>query len=128
MLLRISDPRALSPLGRAPPAALTFGRGQGDLMGLEPADRLRALRESVRTGTPVRLHIADGEVVVARILEQGPQEVVYTPVTSSRPEKYALCDATGFAVPLEAIRKAALLGPSRGSSRGGRSRKDRSRA
>jgi hypothetical protein len=78
-------------------------------MALEPSDPLGILAESARTGTPVRLHIADGEVVVARILEHGPHEVVYAVITSSRPEKYALCDATGFVVPLDAIRNAALL-------------------
>jgi hypothetical protein len=65
-------------------------------MALEASDPLGVLAESARTGTPVRLHIADGEVIVARILEHGPAEVVYAVITSSRPEKYALCDATGF--------------------------------
>jgi hypothetical protein len=56
-------------------------------------------------------------VVVARILQHNPREVMYAVVTSSRPEKYALCDATGFIIPLDAIQKASVLwGPSRGRS------------
>jgi hypothetical protein len=87
-------------------------------MAVERSDPLRILEESARTGTPVRLHIADGEVAVARILEPGPREVVYAVITSSRPEKYALCDATGFVVPLDAIRSVVLLRPSPRRGRG----------
>jgi hypothetical protein len=87
-------------------------------MAFEASDPLGVLAESARTGTPARLHIADGEVIVARILEHGPTEVVYAVITSSRPEKYAVCDATGFIVPLDAIRSAVLLAPSSRSRRG----------
>lgn len=72
-------------------------------------DTESVLREAARTGASVRLHIADGEVLVAHIVDPGPEEVVYRVVTSSRPEKYAFCDATGFSVPREAIDRASLL-------------------
>ena len=75
------------------------------------------IAEAARTGATVRLHIADGEVLVAHILSHDPEGVVYRVVTSSRPEKYAVCDATGFAVPLDAIRRASLLRPSGASRR-----------
>ncbi len=68
------------------------------------------IAEAARTGTPVRMHLADGEVVVARILGQDPDQVLYVAVTSSRPEKYAVCDSTGFTVPFHEIDRVQLLG------------------
>lgn len=67
------------------------------------------IARAVRTGQPVRLHTRDGEVVVARVLSYDGQRVVYSAVTSSRPERYAVCDSTGFALPLEQIERAKLL-------------------
>jgi hypothetical protein len=74
---------------------------------------------AVKAGGRVRLHVEDGEVVVARVLEFDCERVVYAPVTSSRPERYASCDAVGFEVPLAAILRATPLAPER-SERGGR--------
>ncbi|MEE8558563.1 MAG: hypothetical protein V3T14_11835 [Myxococcota bacterium] len=68
-----------------------------------------AITEAARTGAPVRLHLADGEVVVARILGHDGSHVVYAVVTSSRPEKYAVCDSTGFTVRLDDIDRASVL-------------------
>ena len=73
-------------------------------------DARDTIAEAVRTGTPVRMHIADGEVVVARILGQDSDQVLYVAVTSSRPEKYAVCDSTGFTVPFREIDRVQLLG------------------
>jgi hypothetical protein len=92
------------------------------------SDALSVIEEAARRGVAVRLRISDGEVLVARILDAGPKRVVYRVMTSSRPEKYAVCDATGFSVPLEAITRAVILdagsGPrgraSRRRGRGGR--------
>ena len=75
----------------------------------EARDTAAVIQEAARTGRAVRLHIVDGEVLVARIMDPGPAEVVYAVVTSSRPEKYAFCDATGFAVPLDAVQKASFV-------------------
>ena len=66
-------------------------------------------RVSLRTGTPVRMHIADGEVVVARILGQDSDQVLYIAVTSSRPEKYAVCDSTGFTVSFSEIDRVQIV-------------------
>jgi hypothetical protein len=57
----------------------------------------------------IRLHLRDGEVVTARVLGWDGEALVYAPLTSSRPERYALCDATGYSVALESIERAALL-------------------
>jgi hypothetical protein len=67
------------------------------------------LARASRTGQPVRVHTSDGEVVVARVLSFDGLELVYFAVTSNRPERYAVCDATGFALPLEAIERVQLL-------------------
>jgi hypothetical protein len=76
----------------------------------DPAmEKSRTIAEAARTGVPIRLHIADGEVLVARILRQDPDQLVYVVVTSSRPEKYAVCDSTGFVVPLREIDRVQLV-------------------
>jgi hypothetical protein len=58
---------------------------------------------------PLRLHTEDGEVLVARVLHFDDAELVYVPVESSRPERYAVCDSTGFTIPLRSIRRAQIL-------------------
>ncbi len=68
---------------------------------------------AAKAGGTVRLHVEDGEVVVARVLEYDEERVVYAPVTSSRPERYAVCDSVGFEVPLAAIVRATPLAPDR---------------
>jgi len=67
------------------------------------------LSTAARTGQPVRIHAHDGEVIVARVLNCSAEEVVYTVITSSRPERYAVCDAVGFSLPMHAITKTRLL-------------------
>jgi hypothetical protein len=81
-----------------------------------PGDRAERISEAARTGGSVRLHLEDGEVVVARILDPGPDEVVYVPEHSSRPEKYAVCDATGFSVPSDAILEVSPVRARKGGS------------
>lgn len=61
------------------------------------------------TGRPVRVHKRDGEVLVVQVLEYDERELVYTVLTSSRPENYAVCDATGFSIPIDAIERVQLL-------------------
>jgi hypothetical protein len=85
------------------------------------SDALSVIVEAARRGVAVRLRISDGEVLVARILDADPERIVYRVLTSSRPEKYAVCDATGFSVPLEAITRATILDA--GSDRGRASRR-----
>jgi len=69
----------------------------------------RELDQAAASGQPIRIHTRDGEVLVARVLNCDQDEVVYVVVTSSRPEKYAICDATGFAIPLQEVAKTRLL-------------------
>ena len=61
------------------------------------------------SGQPVRVHTNDGEVLVARVLEYDEREFRYVVITSSRPERYGVCDSTGFTLPLESVERVALL-------------------
>jgi hypothetical protein len=67
------------------------------------------LQSAVETGRSVRIHLSDGEVVVARVLSVDFEEVVYAALTSSRPERYAVCDSTGARARLDAVERAVLL-------------------
>jgi hypothetical protein len=69
------------------------------------------LATALRDGRLVRVHLRDGEVLVARVLQLDADELVYAAVRSSHPERYAVCDSTGFRVPRGAIERAALLRP-----------------
>jgi hypothetical protein len=71
------------------------------------------------TGQPVRVHTTDGEVLVARVLGYDEMELVYTVLSSSRPERYAVCDSTGFVIPISEIERARLLEEPRRSRRRG---------
>lgn len=71
------------------------------------------------TGQPVRVHTSDGEVLVARVLGYNEMELVYTVLTSSRPERYAVCDSTGFVIPISEIEWARLLEEPRRSRHSG---------
>ena len=65
------------------------------------------------SGLDVRLHTRDGEVLVAQVLEYDAEHVRYAVVTSSRPERYAVCDSTGFWLAMGQIERAQLLDRSR---------------
>jgi hypothetical protein len=67
------------------------------------------IAQALETGQPVRLHASDGEVLVARILSADDEEICFAVVTSSRPERYAVCDSTGFRRPWREIERAALV-------------------
>jgi len=63
------------------------------------------------TGRSVRLHARDGEVLVARILGFDELELRFAVVTSSRPERYAVCDSTGFLRRFDELERAVVLDP-----------------
>ena len=71
------------------------------------------------TGQHVRVHTTDGEVLVARVLSYNEMELVYTVLSSSRPERYAVCDSTGFVIPISEIERARLLEEPRRSRHSG---------
>ncbi len=81
-------------------------RGAENSKHVSPANEIH---EAVRTGRPVRLHTHEGEVLVARVLGYDGLEVRYTVVRSSHPERYAICDSTGFSLRLDEIERAAVL-------------------
>ncbi len=68
-----------------------------------------AIARALETGQPVRLHVSDGEVLVAKILSCDDQEICFAVVSSSRPERYAICDSTGFRRSWSEIERAVLV-------------------
>ena len=73
------------------------------------SDVERDLVRAADTGQPIRIHTSDGEVIVARVLDCDAKELVYVVITSSRPERYAVCDAVGFSIPRHAVQRTQLL-------------------
>ncbi len=63
------------------------------------------------SGQPIRIHTRAGEVLVARVLQFDERELRYLVLTSSRPERYGICDSTGFALPIDELQKVVLLKP-----------------
>ena len=70
---------------------------------------LDVLRSAAQSGRSVRIHLRDGEVVVARVLHVDADEIVYAALQSSRPERYAVCDSTGARARLESVERAVLV-------------------
>jgi hypothetical protein len=77
---------------------------------------LDILRNAAQSGRSVRIHLRDGEVVVARVLHVDADEVVYAALQSSRPERYAVCDSTGARARLDSVERAVLLAPRKRSA------------
>jgi hypothetical protein len=67
------------------------------------------IARALETGAPVRLHLRDGEVLVARILSYDEDEIRFAVVHSSRPERYGVCDSTGFRRAWDELERAALV-------------------
>ena len=58
---------------------------------------------------PVRLHLRDGEVVVAQVLWHDAEGFAYAALQSSHPERYAVCDSTGVRLAFDAVERAQLV-------------------
>jgi hypothetical protein len=54
-----------------------------------------------------------------RSFARGRRVNVYTVLSSSRPERYAVCDSTGFVIPISEIERARLLEEPRRSRHSG---------
>ena len=78
--------------------------------------------QALQSGCPVRLHARDGEVLVARILDADEHGIRFAVVTSSRPERYGVCDSTGFLRDWDEIERATLLAEGQERPRQRRSR------
>jgi hypothetical protein len=81
--------------------------------GSVPENVPEEVLESLRSGRALRVHTRDGEVVVCRVLSFDERELVYAALESSRPERYAVCDSTGFCLAWDAIDRVALTGGAR---------------
>jgi len=66
---------------------------------------LDQISHAAATGVALRVHTVDGEVAVVRVLDCDDRELWYRVVSSSRPERYGVCDATAFSLPLHAIER-----------------------
>jgi hypothetical protein len=79
---------------------------------------------ALRLDQPLRLHLGDGEVVVARVLEWDGARVRCAVLRSSRPENHAHCDSTGHPIDLVDIRSVVRLSEPQ-ARRSGRPRRSR---
>ena len=46
---------------------------------------------------------------VGRVLHYDEEAITYVALTSSHPERYAVCDSTGFAIRLDRVKRVVLL-------------------
>jgi hypothetical protein len=67
------------------------------------------IAEARRSARPVRVFRSDGEVIVLHVLDCDEHHLVYSVLTSSHPERYGVCDSTGFSLPLGEIERLQLL-------------------
>ena len=67
------------------------------------------IARAFESGRAVRIHARDGEVLVARVLGLDEAELRFAVVTSSRPERYAVCDSTGFVRRFDELERAVVL-------------------
>lgn len=70
------------------------------------------ISRALQGGTLVRIHTG-GEVAVVRVLACDSEELTCHVIWSSRPERYAYCDAVAFTIPLDAIDQVHPLGRNR---------------
>ncbi len=89
------------------PGAATLRGGRGGRV--EAMTTQAAIARASDSGQPIRVHTRDGEVLVARVLHCDDRQLHSVVVTSSRPERYGVCDATGFSLRLDAIERVQLL-------------------
>lgn len=78
----------------------------------------REIERAAATGQPIRVHTADGEVFVGRLLAYDEEAITYIALSSSHPERYAVCDSTGFSIRFEAIERVVLLREAGSAKRG----------
>lgn len=57
----------------------------------------------------MRLFRSDGEVLVLSVLGYDDERLLYAVLTSTHPERYAVCDSTGFSLDLAEIERVTLL-------------------
>jgi hypothetical protein len=75
-----------------------------------PSDAIaEQIASARRQDLRIRLHLRDGEVVVAQVLDWDGERLLYKALSSSRPENYAVCDSLGVSVFLDRIARAQLL-------------------
>ena len=76
---------------------------------METPAAIAVIASAHREGKAVRIQRRDGEELVVRVLHHDVQTLVYAVYTSTHPERYAVCDSTGFTVPLAEIERVQML-------------------
>ena len=75
----------------------------------DPASHLlQSIQAAERDEKPLRIQRSDGERILARVLGLDGDVLLYAVSTSTHPERYGVCDSTGFRLPLREIESAAL--------------------
>ena len=69
---------------------------------------MRTIEEAKRSEKPLRIVRGDGEEILAKVLGRDGDVLLYAVYTSTHPERYGVCDSTGFRLPLREIESAAL--------------------
>ena len=67
------------------------------------------IQRGARSGQAIRVYLTDGEEIVARVLNHDEDQLVYLVETSTHPERYAVCDSTGFVVEIARIARVEEL-------------------
>lgn len=67
-----------------------------------------AIEEAQKAGKPLRILRSDGEEILAKVLGREGEVLLYAVYTSTHPERYGICDSTGFRLPLREIQSAVL--------------------
>jgi len=70
-----------------------------------PSEVIEAAQDSDR---PLRILRSDGEEILAKVLGRDGDVLLYAVYTSTHPERYGVCDSTGFRLPLREIQSASL--------------------
>ena len=62
-----------------------------------------AIEEAQRVDKPLRIRREDGEEILAKVLGCEGEVLLYAVYTSTHPERYGVCDSTGFRLPFREI-------------------------
>lgn len=70
-----------------------------------PSEVIEAAQHADR---PLRILRSDGEEILAKVLGRDGDVLLYAVYTSTHPERYGVCDSTGFRLPLREIQSVTL--------------------
>ena len=74
-----------------------------------PSDARASLTRAHEERKALRIARADGEEIVARLLAYDAETLTIAVHTSTHPERYAVCDSTGFELALAEVLEVEVL-------------------